>query len=32
MREHTEPVKESLNMPGTSGEFREAKPRLALVR
>jgi len=32
MREHTNPVKESLNIPGADGEFREAKPRLAIVR
>ena len=32
MREHTNPVKESLNIRGTDGELREAKPRLALVR
>jgi len=32
MREHANPVKESLNIPGTGEEFREAKPHLALVR
>jgi len=32
MREHTNPVKENLNLPGSAGEFREAKPRLTLVR
>ncbi|TLZ34168.1 MAG: GntR family transcriptional regulator [Gammaproteobacteria bacterium] len=32
MREHTNPVKENLNIPGTSEELREVKPHLALVR
>ncbi len=32
MREHTNPVKENLNIPGTSEEPREVKPHLALVR
>ena len=32
MREHTNPVKENLNISGTGSEFREAKPHLALVR
>ena len=32
MREHTNPVKENLNIPGTSEELREEKPHLALVR
>lgn len=32
MREHTNPVKESLNIPASGGEDRGAKPRLALVR
>ena len=32
MREHTNPVKENLNLSGTIGEVREAKPRLTLVR
>jgi len=32
MREHTNPVKENLNLSGTAGEVREAKPRLTLVR
>ena len=32
MREHTNPVKENLNIPASSGEDREAKPHLALVR
>jgi GntR family transcriptional regulator, vanillate catabolism transcriptional regulator len=32
MREHANPVKDSLNFPGSSGEFRDAKPQLALVR
>jgi GntR family transcriptional regulator, vanillate catabolism transcriptional regulator len=32
MREHTNPVKENLNIPANGGEDREAKPHLALVR
>ena len=32
MREHTNPVKENLNIPVTGGEDREVIPRLALVR
>ncbi|TLZ47019.1 MAG: GntR family transcriptional regulator [Gammaproteobacteria bacterium] len=32
MREHTNPVKENLNIPATGGEDREVIPRLALVR
>ena len=32
MREHTNPVKDNLNISGTTGEFRDAKPQLALVR
>jgi GntR family transcriptional regulator of vanillate catabolism len=32
MREHTNPVKENLNIPASAGEDREAKPHLALVR
>jgi len=32
MREHTNPVKENLNIPGNAGDDRAAKPRLALVR
>jgi GntR family transcriptional regulator of vanillate catabolism len=32
MREHTNPVKENLNISGTDGESREVKPHLALVR
>jgi GntR family transcriptional regulator of vanillate catabolism len=32
MREHTNPVKENLNIPASGGEDREAKPHLALVR
>jgi GntR family transcriptional regulator of vanillate catabolism len=31
MREHANPVKDSLNFPASSGEFREVRPRLALV-
>jgi GntR family transcriptional regulator, vanillate catabolism transcriptional regulator len=31
MREHTNPVKENLNILGSGGEYREARPRLALV-
>jgi GntR family transcriptional regulator of vanillate catabolism len=32
MREHTNPVKDNLNIPASAGEDREAKPHLALVR
>ncbi|TLY99187.1 MAG: GntR family transcriptional regulator [Gammaproteobacteria bacterium] len=32
MREHTNPVKENLNIPATGGEDRDVIPRLALVR
>src|SRR5215468_12104771 len=32
MREHTNPVKENLNLPEVSAQLREAKPRLAVVR
>jgi GntR family transcriptional regulator of vanillate catabolism len=32
MREHTNPVKENLNISGSSADFREAKTHLALVR
>ena len=32
MREHTNPVKENLNIPGTREELRAEKPLLALVR
>jgi len=32
LREHTNPVKENLNIPATGGEDREVIPRLALVR
>jgi len=32
MREHTNPVKENLNIAAIGGEDREAMPRLALVR
>lgn len=32
MREHTNPVKENLNISGTGEESRELKPRLVLVR
>jgi GntR family transcriptional regulator of vanillate catabolism len=32
MREHANPVKESLNIPGTIAELREATPRLTVVR
>jgi GntR family transcriptional regulator of vanillate catabolism len=32
MREHTNPVKENLNISGRDGEFREVKPHLAVVR
>lgn len=32
MREHTNPVKENLNISGTGEESREVKPRLVLVR
>jgi GntR family transcriptional regulator of vanillate catabolism len=32
MREHTNPVKDNLNIHGTGGEFRDAKPHLAVVR
>jgi len=32
MREHTNPVKENLNISGRDAEAREAKPRLTLVR
>jgi len=32
MCEHTNPVKENLNIPASAGEDREAKPHLALVR
>jgi len=32
MREHTNPVKENLNISGGAGEFRDVKPHLMLVR
>jgi GntR family transcriptional regulator, vanillate catabolism transcriptional regulator len=32
MREHTNPVKENLNIPGIGEESREVKPRLTVVR
>jgi GntR family transcriptional regulator of vanillate catabolism len=32
MREHTNPVKENLNIPGIAAQLREAKPRLTVVR
>jgi GntR family transcriptional regulator of vanillate catabolism len=32
MREHTNPVKENLNIPGIDAQLREAKPRLTVVR
>jgi GntR family transcriptional regulator of vanillate catabolism len=32
MREHTNPVKENLNLPEVGAQFRDAKPRLAVVR
>jgi hypothetical protein len=32
MREHTNPVKENLNLPEVGAQLREAKPRLAVVR
>jgi GntR family transcriptional regulator of vanillate catabolism len=32
MREHTNPVKENLNIPEVGGELRETKPHLALVK
>jgi GntR family transcriptional regulator of vanillate catabolism len=32
MREHTNPVKENLNIPASAAEDREAKPHLALVK
>jgi len=32
MREHTNPVKENLNIAGRAGEVRDAKPRLTVVR
>ncbi len=32
MREHTNPVKDNLNIHGTGSEFRDAKPHLAIVR
>jgi GntR family transcriptional regulator of vanillate catabolism len=32
MREHTNPVKENLNIPASGGEDRDAKPHLTLVR
>jgi len=32
MREHTNPVKENLNIPGIAAQLREAKPRLSVVR
>ena len=32
MREHTNPVKENLNIPGIAAQLREPKPRLTVVR